>query len=414
MNRKSNSSNELRHGEPIPAHLLKRLVDSSNAHTANVLANRIQYPDPDTMRPEDFDDFPTAPITGPFKGEGFFPTVDELEVSGRRGQRGKSKGKGKSGGGGRRPQLPNPAIVAQEVAAAMQNVALAGNTGNLQVGEFNGEFLDVSKARYFQDAYKEVFSHFHVVFLEEVESAGVAHIANVIGYKGICGTANTRNQAVALLVHPRFKIVGGPIEYTQVATVQGIPDLRPALRVDLEDTYSLEKFSVVVLHLKSMRGGPKVTSVVRHKQLDVLTQCLGANYVGFVGGDMNFPLDDPNFKDGDPLYNDGYTLVAANDHTGTQSMGSRIDGFFVKGLKLKVQFYEVFAFFLNPKVTRAFSDHAATKIEVVVRGSSAGAGSGNGGGSTTGASKLFGTELPLIVRVAPAARRTRKGSRSQK
>jgi hypothetical protein len=178
---------------------------------------------------------------------------------------------------------------------------------------------------------------------------------------------------------------------------------------------------VVVLHLKSMRGGPQVTAVVRHKQFSLLVKDLGPNYVGLVGGDLNYKIDDPSCKDADPMYQAGYTLVAKGDNSATQIMGSRIDGFFEKGMsgKTAVDFYRVYAYFLNPNLKRAFSDHATLKLEVLVSSKKSNEGSS---GTSTGGSDLSdligGAALPVIVRAVKGRTRTpapsRKGGRDKK
>ncbi|MBY0549670.1 MAG: hypothetical protein K2W95_20500 [Candidatus Obscuribacterales bacterium] len=346
-------------GEDIPQVHLQRLIKDRAAYTEKVNATRIEWPDPDDVN---FDEPETDSLLDyDLTPDGFLS--NPLGILNRAVAKAAKKKGGKGGGGQKAPKLPNPKVVHAAVAKSLTHIPLAGMSGNAQFAEFNGEFLDVSKARYFRDVYCEMFSRFHIVWLEEVEPAGVMQLATDLSahtgftYTGIPGTANTRSQAVGFLIHERYEILGTQ-EYHQVANVQGIPDLRPALRVDVRDKTTGETFSVVCLHLKSMRGGPAVTAAVRYKQLDILQQLLGLNFKGIVGGDLNFILDDPKLKDGDPLKNNGYTLFMPSDHTATQSMGSRIDGWFLKGMTRALLFYQVRAFFRDPNVTRAFSDHA--------------------------------------------------------
>lgn len=350
-------------GQDIPEVHLQRLIKDRQAYTDKVNAERIEWPNPDDIN---FDEPDTEPLLDfDVTPQGFLS--NPMGILNRAVAKAAKKGKG---GGGKAPKLPNPKVVLAEVQKTLANMTGAGMTGNVKCGEFNGEFLDVSKARYFKDVYGEMFSKFHIVWLEEVEPAGVMQLAADLSassgfkYTGIPGTANTRSQAVGFLIHERFEILGHQ-EYHQVANVQGIPDLRPALRVDLRDKTTGETFSVVCLHLKSMRGGPAVTAAVRYKQLDILQQLLGPNFKGIIGGDLNFILDDPKLKDADPLKNNGYVLFMPLDHTATQSMGSRIDGWFLKGMTRTVTFYQVRAFFRNPNITRAFSDHALLSFVMV-------------------------------------------------
>ena len=92
------------------------------------------------------------------------------------------------------------------------------------------------------------------------------------------------------MVHPRLKVLN-QISYDEVANVQGVPDLRPAFRLDLEDTVTGDKFAVVVVHLKSMRGGPQVSGKVRYQQCAIMATKLGKGFVGVIAGDWNTFLD---------------------------------------------------------------------------------------------------------------------------
>lgn len=332
-----------------PCHL-KKVIAASKAYTEEVNANRIVYPDPATI---DFDseeaEFQVSP-------SGFISNALGLA------QRAKAN---KGGGGQGKPKLPNPQTVLTEIRKYYQGLPAAGTKGNLILGEFNAEFGDSSKARYFKDSYIEIASHVHLLGVIEVDAGWVNDVAGYVGYKAFTSTANTRNQAVGFLVHPRLEVVKGPIEYMQVGTVQGVPDLRPAFRLDLRDTTTGEEFSATVVHLKSMRGGPQATSAIRYKQLDILQKLLGPNYKGFVFGDMNYILTDKTLTDGDPLLKNGFTFFMPNDKTPTQSMGSRIDGWFHKGLTRQFSLYQVRRFYDNPKITRAFGDHAETQGQLI-------------------------------------------------
>lgn len=342
-------------GEDLhPAHL-KRLIQTSEAYTKRVNESRIEYPDPDAV---DFEG-KLEELSYSVHPSGFL--TNDLGVA--------LRDKNKKAGG--KPKLPNPQQVLSEVQKYYRGLPAAGSTGNLVLGELNVEFGDASKAKYFRDAYVEIVSHLHLLAVEEVDSGWVTAVAQYLqqatglSYQGFTSTANTRNQAVGFLVHPRLKVLNGPIEYMQVGTVQGIPDLRPAYRLDLLDTTSGAKFSATVVHLKSMRGGPAATSAVRYKQLDILQKLLGPNYSGFVVGDLNYILTDKTLTDGDPLKNAGFQLFAPNDTTGTHAMGSRIDGWFYKNLSRQFRVYRVRRFYANPNITRAFCDHAQTEGQLV-------------------------------------------------
>jgi hypothetical protein len=421
--------------EDLPEHLAEKLRQSARAHSERVRTQQSllgAYPDPEQIEKFDEDVDLTDIIHLGSTHKAFDTTFDSFrgnrrgrgrQPQGRGGKQGGNKGGGNkgggnkgggSGGGGKRP-LPNPQLVHAEVAQMLQNIPVAGMKGNVQIGETNCEFMDTSKVNYFKDSYVEMASRFHVLFLEEVEPAGVAALGKLVGYQAFASVANTRNQAVGFIVHPRMKVVGGPTTYTSIANVQGVPDLRPAFRLDLEDTVSGEKFAVVVLHLKSMRGGPAVTANVRYRQFALLVQDLGPNFVGLVGGDLNYKIDDPSCKEGDPMIQAGYTLLAAGDHSATQIMGSRIDGFFHKGMKSGLDFYRVVAYFANPNLKRSFTDHGTLSFEVLTASAKSNAGNGNSGssGATDNAQTTGGADLPPLksIIVRAAAGDSRKGAR---
>lgn len=343
------------HGEDLhPAHL-RRIIKASEEYTRRVNESRIEYPDPDSI------DSDASLAEYSVHPHGFLTNVLGVAARAKRGA---------SGGG--KPQLPNPQTVLKEVRKYYEGVSLAGMTGNLVLGELNVEFGDAAKAKYFRESFVEIVSHLHILAVEEVDSSWVDSMVQYVqqstgvAYQGFTSVANTRNQAVGILIHPRLTVVKGPTEYMEIATVQGVPDLRPAYRVDLKDKTTGVEFSVTVVHLKSMRGGPAATSAIRYKQLEILARLLGPNYSGFVVGDLNFILTDKTLKDSEPLKNAGYELFMPGDTTGTHAMGSRIDGWFHKNLARKFTAYKVRRFFANPQITRAFTDHGQTEGQLVL------------------------------------------------
>lgn len=361
--------------EVSPGHL-RRIIELDKQHTEEVLASRVVYPDP-----SDFDEIELPTL----EELGFAEKVDfdiaEIEILYGRGSRRRRRSRNRKkdrrnknrnrnkGGGGRGRKLPNPNTVAAEAKAIMANIPDVGNTGNIVSGSWNLEFLDASKARYFLETYKIVVPKHHIIFASEVTQAGLDVIANALGWKAFASVENNRNQAVGFLVHPRLEVLGKPISYDEVATVQGIPNLRPAFRLNLRDTATGEEFAAVVNHLKSMRGGPKVTGPVRRQQCKKIAEALGPDFVGLVGGDWNTHLG--NTTDTDPLTNAGFKLVCPNDRTATQSMGSRLDGYF----KLNaghVGRMRVFNFWKNTKITRALSDHGVVRVHQRVCGTGVG------------------------------------------
>ncbi len=345
----------------LTAYELDQLVKKTELYNAKIEAERVQYPDPD-----DFDqlELPAIQMLG-FKG--FDPKSNDLDAlffgGGRQKKKNKGKGKGGSSGGsgGGGKQLPNPNVVLAVVQSMIGSMPVAGMSGALLFGELNAEFGDRSKARFFSASYKEIFSRSHVVALSEVGPDFVDEVANSMpDYTGYCSVANTRNQAVGFVVHKRLKVIGDPISHDAVANVQGVPDLRPAFQLNLEDTVTGEKFSVVVVHLKSMRGGPAVSGKVRYQQCVLMVKALGANFTGFITGDFNMLLDKAAagvINDLDPLLKAGYVLLNPKDTSATHSGGSRLDGYVVLNFS-KLGNLAVHAFFSDPTIGRSFTDHA--------------------------------------------------------
>jgi hypothetical protein len=250
--------------------------------------------------------------------------------------------------------LPDAGVVASEVAKSVQGMPMATNSGNLILGEWNMEFLTGDKAAYFKDSYKQIVPRHHLMFVEEANADGLARIAQDNGYNFEISRDNSRGQAVGFLVHPRLKVLGTST-YEEIANVDNIPDLRPAFRVDLQDTATGEKFSAVTVHLKSMRGGPEQTAPVRTEQAQRLATVLGPDFSGIIAGDWNTFLN--NSKEIKPLTDAGFRVLNPTDTTSTQAMGGRLDGFLYRNIPWMMSNPEVRPFFQNPKITRGLSDH---------------------------------------------------------
>ncbi len=391
---------------------LKKIGDDSAAHTAKVLASKVEHPnqdeiDFDSLSPEDlealgFDSKVSA--EGLLKQFGISKRtslgkvfdLDNLETLEARGGRGRNRGrgrnsnkgrrggnrgnqggnqgaaqpqgrskkggaKGKTGGGRGGKQLPNASDVETVVDSYLKGMPDQGTDGNIIFGEFNMEFLDAAKANAFLKSYVKIVKKFAVIGCIEVDSSGLQPIAAACGYTAYTSKANTRNQAVGFLVHPRLKVLK-VYSIDAVASVSGVPDLRPAFCLDLEDTVSKMKFTVVVVHMKSMRGGEAQTGPVRYKQFDILAKALGKDFVGVILGDMNCKL--PGTPDVKPLTNAGFKLLNPGSTAATQSMGSRIDGYFYLALPGKLGKYAVRAIFENKVFGRAFADHGVLSAEM--------------------------------------------------
>ncbi len=268
--------------------------------------------------------------------------------------------------GDKKPRpLPDAKVVASEVAKIMSKMPNAEDTGNLRIGEWNMEFLTADKAKYFADTYKQIIPKHHLLFVEEANEAGLKQIAKDTGYNYAISAENSRGQAVGFLIHPRLEVTK-TTSIDSVANVDNIPDLRPAFRVDLKDSANGENISGVVVHLKSMRGGPEATAAVRAQQAQILANELGPNFKGIIAGDWNTFLD--KTTELNALKTAGFQLANPNSSSSTQSMGGRLDGFMHKGLTGTLAEEMVNPFFKNPLITRGLSDHALLTTELIPSG----------------------------------------------
>jgi len=258
--------------------------------------------------------------------------------------------------GDKKPRpLPDAKVVAQEVGKVLNDLPMAGNTGDLSIGEWNMEFLNADKARYFKDAYGEIVPRHHLLFVEETDEGGIRQVAKDNGYNYVVSSTNNRQQAVGFLVNPRLEITK-TTSIDPVADVNNISGLRPALKIDLHDTVSGDDFSAVVVHLKSMRGGADASAPVRIQQAQILANELGPNFKGIIAGDWNTFLD--KTTELNPLKAAGFQISNPGNGTATQSMGGRLDGFMTKGLNGSLTNEMINPFFKNPLITRGLSDHA--------------------------------------------------------
>ncbi len=316
---------------------INRLIAESRDYSDWVKQNKVQYPTVEEFAKMSKDEIASR---------GFLhPDLHQLESIGDLIEALKD----------RKPRpLPDAKVVASEVRDAVKHMPQAGPKGDLILGEWNMEFLDAGKAKYFAETYKEVVPRHHMLFVIEADKGGLAQIARDNAYKFEISEANSRGQAVGFLINDRLK-VNGTKSYAEVANVNNIPDLRPAFRVDFTDSATGKDASAVVVHLKSMRGGPEQTAPVRAAQAAILANVLGPNFKGVVGGDFNTFLD--RTKEMDPLVKAGFKLLNPNDANSTQAMGGRLDGFYVKGME-GFSDPQTLPFWKNKNITRGLSDHA--------------------------------------------------------
>ena len=177
--------------------------------------------------------------------------------------------------------------VASEVTKSVENMLPAENTGDVIIGTLNMRLLNADKANYFQDSYNQIVPRHHLLFLQEVDASGLSRIARDNGYDfRISPEGQDVGLSVGFLVSPRLKILPNTHSYEDVARVilhKSNPALRPALRLDLQDRTTGNKFSAVVVHLKSSLGGEERTNPVRDEQVRLLANDLGKDFSGIVG-----------------------------------------------------------------------------------------------------------------------------------
>lgn len=341
---------------------LAKLIKAEQAYTAHVLATRPVYPD----SPKHFDKLSDAQV----KKLGFLGKQDIVspdDLSGVLFAKGGKKGKGKGKGGPGNRALPNPQAVLTAVQALYGNrrvvAGAAGMKGDLVMFEQNFEFGDPTKAKYFQDSYKVMVERAHLIFCSEVDPGFVSHLASLVpGYSAYTCKPNTRNQAVGFVVHDRFEVLK-VTSHDAVANVQGVPDLRPAYELELKDKVTGKVRKYIVIHLKSMRGGPQVSGVVRRNQCKILAHILQGAKAVLIAGDWNTFLDSSN--DIDPLKQAGFKVVDPTDTRATHTMGGRLDGYVEFGMTSDVGTPDVFELNrLQGLPVRAITDHNTVVLEV--------------------------------------------------
>lgn len=239
----------------------------------------------------------------------------------------------------------------------------ATKDGDVRIAEFNALMANLSKAEWFEEAYREILKKTHVWTLAEINEAAAEHIASLLPNRvSYCTTANNREQAVAIIVDlNRLEVIGDVEEFLEFANVAGIESLRPALCIRLRDKVTGEEFEVASVHAKSMRGGVTQTAKVRVIQFMRLVQHLGRKFIGYVCGDFNYIISNKNADESKPFTDEGYQLAGGDDLKPTHIMGGVLDAFWRRGLDIialaVVDFWEF---------ERAFSDHALLLAAVKV------------------------------------------------
>ncbi len=287
------------------------------------------------------------------------------EKDARKGRKGKG-GKGGKEQGGDNQRLPGPALMDQVISEliAVAGLQEADHNGNIVIAIQNCEFLTKEKALFYLPSWSRIFKNAHVIIMVEVDPEGLAVVADAIGYAHYCCKPNSRGQAVGLMVHPRLAATGSSKIFDKVASVKGIPDLRPVLYQMLADVVSDFKTAAAAAHLKAMRPNEQKSSPVRKLQAEEVGKAIEeqGGEPAIFGGDLNCPLD--RTHDLDALFESGGVLVEPDDTTATHQMGSRLDGFVLFNFKHTVSGYNVVQWFSDSRIGRALTDHAFVLISI--------------------------------------------------
>lgn len=377
--------------DSVPDGHLRILKEKTALYAREHRANRVEYPNPNEL--SDLD--PDTVVNLGFIGHDLEDLgVEPVDYRGRRNRRNrrnrgrgqqqqprgkqrsrKQKGSGGYNGGGKR--LPNPQVVDDEAQAGLDALGIKPVTtqGDEVVVSWNLENCNKSKVLFFEPTYRRIFACAHFAYLVEVDNESVKELGRVTGKKPYYSSMNSRGQGLGFLVDTnRYEVIGDKVEeWVDVATVQGIQDLRPALVITVKDKITGVTTTRVAVHLKSKRGGDAVTKPVRYQQVQKLAKHMGTPKSGCkpqvgkyqllalfknpkVGRDLSdhgavfltvrvpsgvTPVDGMYMVAGDwnefvdtatavfdPITSIGYLLVYPHDHTSTQSMGGRLDGLF--------------------------------------------------------------------------------------
>lgn len=300
-----------------------------------------------------------------------FPIEDfRYEGAYRRGRKGKAGNRGRGDRNKDAKVLLNPELVRRLVEQKILQSGLkpVGNTGVVKRAVWNFEFLTEGKANWFLESYALIIPLAHIWSCCEVGKEGIEAIARRTGYQVYTSSDNSRgNQAVSLLIHPRFKILNNWI-VQEVANVQGIHDLRPLLGVDLKDTSEPDeewaKSWAAVHHAKSMRGGVQTTASIRWQQNRIIANFTRGKGRGAVGGDFNTIIGTPaGESDIRPLLDAGFELVDPQDTRATQVQGSRLDALFTLEFDEHLHIRGLLDWFNIHEIGRGLTDHSSVVFE---------------------------------------------------
>jgi len=235
-------------------------------------------------------------------------------------------------------------------------------------GTMNLEFWDAKKSAEQAEVLAWILRNYYsVLTVQETNPDGMKPVAEAAGYHWMCGTPNERGQACGIFWDPNRYEELDRIVIDEVVGVDGVEQLRASVAAILQDKFWITTFRFVSDHLKSMRGGPWKTGIVRFHQTLKLVHFLmrwadGETPIPTIAlGDWNCFLDkivNGKATDVEPFLYYAWTMLNQNDIQSTQRMGGRLDGGFVNYMPAGISFtnYRVLPVF---KVAPWVTDHAA-------------------------------------------------------
>jgi hypothetical protein len=258
-------------------------------------------------------------------------------------------------------------VISTEVRASFSSASLKEDGDVIVVGTHNACFGNLEKAQMFLPVYREFVTRHHLLAWQEVDQQFLETIAAAgEHYTAYCTVPNSRGQAVGFTVHRRLQVVQTET-YTQFQNINGIADLRPALRLDLRDKASGLTATALVVHFKSNHGGALATREVRRKQAIALVESMHTNdKFSLMLGDFNQLLEVD--CDAAALISDGFSLAPRYDRASTHVNGGRLDGMLIKNLpaNAKIAGYRVRNFWRNDKIGCVLSDHGLLSWNIIV------------------------------------------------
>lgn len=272
---------------------------------------------------------------------------------------------------------PTSSQVQETVLRAFGSQPLATARSPITFLSFNGRYLDLAKAERLTDPLLELVHRAHVICLQETNVDAARFLARRARYGLNASHRNVRQQACAMLFHPRFQWLGNaPTYHDYLLDVPGHPEFRetqrPAIQRRIHDLSTNKEFEFVGIHAKS-NIGEEMTRDIRHWQFGQLAAELDRQQASapptvprvpvILAGDYNAPIDNPETTEIEPLLAAGFRRIATPDNRWTYKYfekGGQFDGFFVRGLDDAHISCFVPPFFSNRRdaaFMREFSDH---------------------------------------------------------